>query len=381
MRGFIRARGAGYTCYWSVRDPATGKRVQHSKGGFRTRRAAQAHLNTILSAVETGAWRPDQAVTVRQLFLEHWLPAQEARGLRASTMSMYRGAVEWHILPHLGGKRVAALAPADVTAMVEHLRSAPSAKGRRGLSPRTAQAAVGTLKAATKRASTNGLVGRDPLAGLQRPRAKSPEMRFWTATEARAFLEATRDDRLGFAWALALATGLRRGELCGLTWGAIDLEARTLRVERTLVVVDGKVAVSSAKTQAGRRTVPLGEEVVALLRTLRRRQTEERLRAGGAYAEGGALLADELGRPYAPDAVAKKFAEAVRAAGLPRIRFHDLRHSSATLMLAAGTPVRVVSEVLGHANVMVTLQTYGHVVPGMAEQATSALSASLMGRG
>ena len=172
MRGSVRQHGKTFTAYWFTIDSATGRRIQHSKGGFRTKGEAQKHLNSILGRVDEGIWKPDQPITVAQLLNEHWLPAQTSRGLRPSTLAMYAGAVDWHLVPRLGARKVTELTPADISALVGHMRTSKSAKGRDGLSARTIQIAVSTLKSATRWAFRNGMVGRDPLAGLDRPRLR-----------------------------------------------------------------------------------------------------------------------------------------------------------------------------------------------------------------
>jgi integrase len=380
MRGFIRERRAGnFTAYWESKDPATGARRQHSKGGFPTRAKARRHLNVVVGKVTTGEWRPDQSVTVRDLLVEHWLPAQRARELRPATLAQYQGVIEHWIVPRLGGTKVAALTPGTVVDFAAALRSEPTAKGHNGLSPRSTQLAVGVLKAACAFAVSTEMIGRNPIAGVRRPRAEGHAMRVWTSAEARSFLEATSDDRLGFAWALLLTRGLRRGELCGLRWSAVDLNAGTLRIESTLITVDGQPVASRPKTSAGLRSIPLDAQLVALLRAHRKRQRTEQVAAGPTYEKGGYLLADELGRPYHPDTVSGWFEASVADTGLPRIRLHDCRHTAASLMLASGVPVKVVSEILGHASPMITLSVYAHTMPGMAESAGAALSASLLG--
>ena len=204
-------------------------------------------------------------------------------------------------------------------------------------------------------------------------------MRVWSADEARAFLHTTGGDRLAFAWALLLTRGLRRGELCGLKWSAVDPVAGTLRIESTLITVEGQPVASRPKTQAGLRSISLDRQLVALLRAHRKRQRTEQVAAGPAYEHGGYLLADELGRPYHPDTISGWFEARVAETGLPRIRLHDCRHTALSLMLAAGVPVKVVSEIAGHVSPTITLSVYAHVMPGMAEEAGAALSASLLG--
>jgi integrase len=275
--------------------------------------------------------------------------------------------------------QVSVLTPKVVNGMTDTLRTAKSSKGRKGLSARSAQLSVGVLKSACAWAVKNGLIGRNPIAGIERPRAESTVMRAWTIEEARQFVESISNDRIAFAWSLVLSRGLRRGELCGLRWEDIDLDARTLRISRTRVVVNGSAIDSVPKTKSGRRSVPLDPTLVGILRAYKARQAGEKLAAGGAYEEGGFLVADELGRPYHPDTISEWFNQKVRASGLPRIRLHDCRHTAASLMLAAGVPVKVVSEMLGHASPTITLAVYAHVMPGMAEEAGAALSASLLG--
>lgn len=197
--------------------------------------------------------------------------------------------------------------------------------------------------------------------------------------EARAFLAHTVDDRLAFAWALLLARGLRRGEVCGLRWSDVDLDAGTLRVVRTRVVVDDKAVDSAPKTRAGVRPIPLDAHLVKLLRAHKARQATEKLAAGEAYEDAGHLVADELGHPIHPDTLSAWLDDKIADAGLRRIRLHDLRHTAASLMLADGVPVKVVAEILGHSSPTITLSIYAHVLPGMAEEAGANLSASLLG--
>jgi integrase len=144
-------------------------------------------------------------------------------------------------------------------------------------------------------------------------------------------------------------------------------------------VVNGSAIDSVPKTKSGRRSVPLDPTLAGILRGHKARQAAEKLAAGGSYEEGSFLLADELGRPYHPDTISEWFAQKVKGSGLPRIRLHDCHHTAASLMLAAGVPVKVVSEMVGHSSPTITLAVYAHVISGMAESAGTALSASLLG--
>lgn len=378
MKGSTIKRGNTWTAYWFTTDPATGKRRQHSKGGFRTQKEARSHLNGIMDKVDTGAWKPDAKLTVKQLLEDHWLPAKRLSGRRVGTIDHYENVVDHWLVPNLGAIPAASLTPAHVQALVAKLATTKTAKGRNGLSARSLQMAVGTLKSAYKWAVKTGLLSRDPIAGVDRPTVGEQPSDSWTVAEARAFLSATNGKRLGFAWALLLTRGLRRGDLCGLRWPEIDLDAGRASITATRIVVAGAALDSAPKTRRGVRTIPLDANLVGLLRTHWARQAAEKLAAGEAYQDGGWLVADELGRPYHPSTISAWFEDEVTAGGLRRIRLHDTRHTAASLMLADGVPVHVVAQLLGQ-DPRVTLATYAHVIPGMADRAGEALSTALLG--
>ncbi len=181
----------------------------------------------------------------------------------------------------------------------------------------------------------------------------------------------------GYVDRLGARLGLRRGELAGLRWSAIDLEAKTLRVIETRVVVESKAVASTPKTAAGRRSIPLDDHLVAELRFHRARQAEERLAAGAAWEDTGYLFVDELGGPYRPETFSRMFTHLSAEAGLRRLRFHDGRHTAASLMLAAGESPKVVTEILGHTSPVITQVVYQHLMPGMGETAGARLTGLL----
>lgn len=194
----------------------------------------------------------------------------------------------------------------------------------------------------------------------------------------RTFLEHVRDDRLYAAYVLAATTGMRRGEVLGLRWQDVDLDHGRVSVSQTLVVVSGyDVQYSEPKTAKGRRSIALDENTREALKEWRERQSVERALWGDAYTDADLVFARENGTPLHPDLFSDAFWRHVAEAKLPRIRFHDLRHTHATLALAAGVHPKVVSERLGHASVVITLDTYSHAIPAMQETAAE-LVASLV---
>jgi hypothetical protein len=174
MRGSIKQRGRTFSAYWSTTDPATGARRQHSKGGFRTKGAAQKHLNGVLAKVDEGSWRPDQPLTVRQLLEDHWVPAQRSRELRPATIDQQEGVANRWIIPHLGGVRSSALTPKMVVEWIDTLRTTKTASGRPGLSPRSAQLATTVLKSAYKFGCATGLLSTNPIASVKPPARRIP---------------------------------------------------------------------------------------------------------------------------------------------------------------------------------------------------------------
>jgi integrase len=383
VKGSTRKRGTTWTAYWATDNPATGKRRQHTKGGFKTKADAQSHLNSILGEVQQGAWRPDTKLTVETL-LANWLAAKESQGLRSNTAAMYQNVVNGWITPHIGAVKLEQLNPAKAQTMVDALRSEKgSALGRGALSARSIQLAVQTLKASTRWATETGLVARDPLIGFKRPRAQASPLATgaWTADEARQFLNSVATNRLRAAWWLLLGRGLRRGELAGLRWSATDLDAGTMRIIETRVTISSKPMSSTPKTNAGRRSIPLDAGLVAELRSHWARQGEERLAAGEAWEDSGFMFVDKLGHPYRPEVFSRMFTKLAEKAKVRVIRLHDLRHTSASLMLAAGEQPKVVAEILGHSSPVITMTVYQHLLPSMGEEAGKRLTGLLTGTG
>jgi integrase len=212
-------------------------------------------------------------------------------------------------------------------------------------------------------------------------RTNGAELHTWTGSQVRAFLEATREDREHALWRILAITGMRRGEALGLKWSDVDLKQGRVSVQRSRVLAGGKVLEHPPKTDHGRRSIPLDPATVATLRVWRARQNAERLEWGAAWSDGGWVFTAGDGSPLHPGVITKRFGEAVAAADLPRIRLHDLRHTSATLALAAGEHPKLVQERLGHATISQTMDTYSHTTSALHEAAAERLAALVDGEG
>jgi integrase len=253
--------------------------------------------------------------------------------------------------------------------------------GTGGLGPASVRRLQVTLHKSMSAAVRKGLLATNPVDLADKPKIPARDVTedVWSPEQMTAFLEATVTDRLAPAWHVACMTGLRRSELCGLQWSDIDFKTAVLSVRRARTQVDGRPVVKAPKTASSRRAVDLDAGTITALRRWKVAQAEERLRAGTAWEAGDWCFADELGRPWRPDAMTRSFIQAATAAGLPRTDIKGLRHAHATALLRAGVHPKVVQERLGHSSIAVTMDIYSSVLPGMQREAVERL-ASLMGR-
>jgi integrase len=368
--GSITRAGNGTWTFVVDVDGVNGRRRQLRRRGFPTKKAAQAELTAVLNDVHRGSYVRPSRMTLGTYLTDRWLPARRA-DLRASTALGYTKLVASRILPALGDVPLSRIDAALLEAFYGDLVKGGGRDGK-PLAAKTVAKTAGLLSIALADAVRLKLIAFNPATDARLPRRPQREMTAWTEAEASAFLASVGSERLSPLWRLALATGLRRGELCGLRWKDVDLVAGTLSVVSTRVVA-AAVVTGEPKTRAGARVVSLDRETVVALSGWRRRQAEERLAAGGAWTDSGLVFVDELGVPPHPETITRWWREAVGRAGLPPIRLHDARHTAATVMLRAGVPVKVVSQRLGHADVAVTMRVYQHVTAQDDRAAADAL--------
>jgi integrase len=304
-------------------------------------------------------------------YLGRWLADSVRDTVRPTTFERYEQIVRLHIRPVLGKVRLKNLTAA-------HVRGLYRQKLDNGLSPRTVQYVHVTLHKALKQAIADGLIPRNATEAVKPPQVRCEEMQPLTAEQVKILFQAAKGDRLEALYVLAVTAGLRQGELLGLKWDDMDLEVGTLQVRRTLTIAKGSPVLSAPKTKGSRRTVRLSQMALEALRSHLERQLEEIDQAGGLWRENGLIFASESGSPLSRQHVTShRFKPLLRRAGLPQIRFHDLRHTCATLLLSKNVNPKVVSEMLGHASIAITLDTYSHVLPTMQESAAKAMEDAL----
>lgn len=357
-----------------------GRRLRKTVRG-ESKRAVADELTRLRAERQRGIVPLTDERTTVASFLEAWLT--DVRGsIRPSTFVSYEGHVRLHITPAIGRLKLTQLTP-------QHVRGLLESAARAGRSPRTAQLTHAVLRRALGQATRDGLVARNVASLVQAPRVTRTEIQPFAPEEARAFLAAVAGDRLEALYTVALALGLRQGEALALRWSDIDLESGRMSVRGTLSRTPRQLRgddagrgtryqISEPKTARSRRTLTMPRLVVTALREHRRRQLEERLWAGSRWHdEWDLVFSTTIGTPLDARNVSTAFARALDTAGLRRIRFHDLRHSAATLMLAQGVPARVIMETLGHSQIGMTLNLYAHVLPSLQQEAADRLDAVL----
>jgi integrase len=349
------------------------ERRRETKGGYATRREAQAAMSRVAVSVEEQSHVASSRLIVRDYLTKEWLPAIE-HTIRPTTYQSYVSHVECHILPTLGSTPLQKLAPAQINALYAKLTIAGKRNGK-GLTALSVRHVHAVLHRSLKDAVRWGRLARNPadLADPPRVTAQGHELRTWSAEQLAAFLHSQLNDRLYALWHTLAMTGLRRGEALGLRWEDVDLEAGRLAVRRALVPCGREVLVSEPKTARGRRVVALDPETVEVLKRQAACQLQEQ-HGSAARTDTDLVFTGADGTALHPEVVSHLFRKAVKEAMLPEIRLHDLRHTHATLALRAGIHPKVVSERLGHATVSITLDTYSHAIPAMQEEAAAKIA-------
>lgn len=334
------------------------------KGGYATKGAAVAALQAELAAREAGSYIEPRNLTLGE-YLTRWLPTI-SREVRPGTVVNYEHTARV-VSDALGSVPLQQLTRQAIKTFYAELAGTRAAK--------TVHNHHLILHRALRDAVEDKLLSVNPADRAHRLAKHRTEMKTWTAAELGAFLAGVKLDRLYGLWRVAAMSGLRRGELLALRWADVALDAGTARIVRAYVRGNAGLHFGEPKTATGRRLIALDPATVAVLKSHRARQAEERLAWGPDYRDADLIFCREDGSPLDPDGVTSRFERRVRELGLPRIRLHDLRHTYATLALAAGIHPKVVQERLGHSSITMTLDLYSHAVPAMQADAADRVAA------
>lgn len=357
-----------------------GGRRRQSKKAYPTKREAQIALAEAVSAHERQDFVAPTDVTLSD-YSKSWIEGLVARGRKASTINGYEANLRNYILPALGSWKLQDLRTSELDELYTRLLRRGGASGQ-GLSLTTVHHVHTQIVKMLNDAERKGLVVKNvarlaDAPSLSAARQARGEMSVWTPSQLAKFLEHATWSRSGPMVRLLAMTGMRRGELVALEWADVDLIAATVRIRAAATVIRGDEVIDSPKTRQARRVIDLDADTLAVMKQHRTDQLQELMAVG--VPTGQRVFTNELGDPLRPSSVGQAFRRLVDGCDVPRIRLHDLRHTHATHLLAAGVNPRVVSERLGHSSVSFTLDTYGHVMPGQQADAAAAAAALLNG--
>jgi integrase len=375
MRGSTRKRGKTWTAYFDLPpkvDAETGTPVrrQGSKGGFERQKDAEAFLREKLGDADVGIVVEPSKVPLTTFMTKEWLPAIGGT-VRPLTLRTYTSIVQQHITNRdIGGVPLCNL-------NAGHINAAYAQMAAEGYSPASIRLTHTVLHRALKDAMRWDKIRRNPATAADPPRQPETRAQAWTATETQRFLDHVEGDRLAPLWRLAVATGMRRGELLGVTWQGLDLESASLTVSQQVIGLKGGLAFGPPKSKRGFRTIALDAATVEVLVQHREVQEVEKAIAGPAYEDRDLVFCNELGAPINPKRLSEKFTAARKAAGLMVGTTHTLRHTHATLGLTAGIPLHVMARRIGDDPTTV-LKTYAHLLPHSDSEAAETVAALLV---
>jgi integrase len=377
MKGNITRRGERS---WRLkfdlgRAPSSGKRLVRLITVHGTKREAEAELVRQLAALDGGT-DVEPSKSAVESYLRTWIDTAEAVAVSPKTAERYRQLIAQQIIPHLGSLPLQKLRPAHVATWHSVLLKGGGKEGR-PLSARTVGHAHRVLHKSLEDACRRELIARNP-ASISPPKVAAEEMATLSAEQVKSVLAAMKDTSIYPQVVTLLSTGIRRGELCGLQWGDLDLDAGKLKVERSIEKTKAGLRVKAPKTKHGRRLITLPASAAAVLREHRRKQLELRVALGAGRLPDDAFVFGTIeGKPRDPDRITQDWKRFAAARNLPQVTLHGLRHASASALIAAGADVITVSRRLGHANANTTLSVYAHLFGRSDEAAAEAMDAAM----
>jgi integrase len=343
---------------WCAQVSLEGRRL--TKYG-KTQKECRDWIKETLSKIDSGLTYEGTLLTLEK-FVELWLSGKEL-SRRPRTVFQYRKIANTHILPVMGSMKLKDIVPG-------HIKQLYAIKREEGTGARTLQIIHAVLHCALKQAVREGLLGRNPVDAIERPKVEQAEFNVFNEKQARQFLMAATGSTFEAVYYLALTTGMRQGELLGLKWADVDWEKSTLHVQRQLQQVEGKgYELVPPKTKAGKRQIKLGKVMLEQLMAHRKRQELAKAFAGKRWQENDLIFPTTIGTPLDHKRVTAEFKGLLQKAGLPEMRFHDLRHTSISLLLENGIPLNTVQKRAGHSKASVTADIYGHAMAGSQNQA------------
>ena len=357
---------------------ANGKVQQKKRGGFKTREEATKFRTSFLASIHDGSRRGTTKLRIGEYLVNEWLPNRESN-LKPSTFSTYSNIVHSYLIPHVGNIRLEDMTARRAEKMFKELE-AHGARGRSksmstALSAKTVSNIANVLNRAFRDAVRWDLIAQNPIAVSVKPSKRSKEMSAWEPHELGLFISVTSSERMSAIWHLAAVSGMRRGELLGLTWSDIDLDKRRMTIRNTRVRAGNATIYETPKSSKSRRTITLDETTIKVLKRWKITQAQERLAVGGLWPDAaGHVVTEADGSLPNPNTFSRRFKAICKHLGLRTIRLHDLRHSYVVAARRSGVDIKTISERLGHADINVTQSVYDHVFVQDDEAAANSIA-------
>jgi len=349
--------------YFEINYSEGGKYKKKKKRGFKTKKEAEAAMAEMQNDLNKGTYiEPSKALY--SSFMADWLKDKQTK-VKRRTLETYTGLVNNHILPFIGNIELSKLTPRHIQDLYNKLFET----GR--LSDENIQKVHTIINDSLNKAVSWEMIAKNVASVVDRPKARKKEMEVWEVDEAHSFLKAAEKDRYYIAFLLALTTGMRQGEILGLRWKDVDLEKGILSITQTLSH-DGKELQVGAKTNSGNRTVSIDAETIRELKLIHKRCKAENLEAvPGMYQDNDLVVCTSVGTPVTPRNLMRTFYRLIEKAGVKKIRFHDLRHTHATMLLKANVNPKIVSERMGWSDIKM-IDRYAHVLPNIQKETAEA---------
>lgn len=366
MRGSVQKRGRdSYCIVLELGRDENGKRKQKRISGFTRKADAEKELTKQLAEIDKGIW-VEPSTQSTGTYLDYWLNDVAKPSVAPSTYAGYRTCLKVYLWEHIKAVPLRKL-------RAQHIQSAYNKVIESGRSHRTVHNAHRVLSKALHDAVRAGTLPSNPCAGVTPPKYTKKETRTLTAQEALQLLEKSSESIFFVPFHLALYTGMRRGEIIALRWPDVDFEHRRIAVTKSEQYIKKQFAVFPPKNGKS-RNIAISKDTAKLLRSWKKECAARQLALGDQYVKSDYICVHEDGSRIKPDLLTRKFPEILKECDLEGVRFHDQRHTMATLMLKAGVPVKVVSEMLGHSTTAITNDLYTHAIPQLEEDAAEKLS-------
>ncbi|SDX46235.1 Site-specific recombinase XerD [Marininema mesophilum] len=358
MKGYFRKRGKTWSFTLDIGKDSNGRRKQKTKGGYKTKKIAEEACAELISQLRRGEYVEPSKNTLAQ-YLNEWINSSVKQTLRATTLDTYRIVLEKHIIPELGQIRLSELTPIII-------QNFYTKKLGEGFSNDYVRYMHSILRKSLNQAFQWQIISKNPCEHVSPPKPSGKEKPTWDIEEANRFLIHVENEKYYIPYLLAIHTGMRQGEILGLRWKDCDLIRGVIRIQQTLGRTSAGLMFQEPKTKGSKRNITCTNEVVTALKKHRAKQNQQKLLLGITYKDQDLVNCTVEGKPINPRNLIRHFHRMIdTSGGIPKVRFHDLRHTHASIMLQLGEHPKIVSERLGHSRTSITLDIYSHVIPNL----------------